>query len=807
MSTAWETCAKGLADHTTASRRKALAACAPAAPCAHVGPVYGRDEDLVAAGYLLDEARLLTLVGEPGVGKTRLAVELLGKRLEPKLRVDVGTAAEAGLARAVADLAGVVPAPDTPILHALVTAFRERDETLLLLDNCEHDLAACGELLATVLSQCPRLKALATSRELLLLPGETVYTVTGLPTRAPDGCTPGAAMRLFVDRARAGRDDPFTAGQLEDVAGICQALDGNPLAIELAAELGRVRTPAAVLAALKDRFTVLSTGRCVTDGRHSSLYTAIDWSYRRLSAAEQAAFRQLAVFAGTFEPATAQAVIHVPAAGDTPAPTLPLLRSLEARSLLAVRRGLGAGARLAMTGSVRAFALDRLAESAERPGAEARLAGAMLRLVRPHTMAGLLPGCASEGLLEEIDNVTAAVDLLAQTADERQVDLAVALLVARDAVADRVGILRLARTLSHIAPGTAGYGTALSTMAVLAARGGNCGLALRLADRAVTLERCAPRALPHRLRARASVRARAGDLDGAVRDAADGAELAARMGDKETEFWCRTDLLGHLVGQERLVRAAETARTLALADPGVPPSPILAALGHALGALELRLGDLTAATGHFVSGLIESCTDTSLTAYNLEGMALVAAATSAPERSLRLSGAAHALREHTGDPAPPWWQQYVGEARTVAFRALPNSRARAAARAGAALTARQAVAYALDEEDGAPAGRPAAPTDREREVISLLTEGLTNQQIAIRLHISVRTVETHIRHVRHLHGLRSRAHLAAWSVRQPGLTRVEAAQDPPRPPERAADDPGTRHQRMHLRYGQEDSRA
>jgi DNA-binding CsgD family transcriptional regulator len=323
-------------------------------------------------------------------------------------------------------------------------------------------------------------------------------------------------------------------------------------------------------------------------------------------------------------------------------------------------------------------------------------------------------------------------------------------------------------------------------------------VALGLADEAVALaHRDAGRALPHRLRTRAAVRARAGDLAGAVRDATDGAESAAGRADQEAELWCRIDLLGHLLGQGHLDQAAEAAEALALAAPDLPPSPALAALCHTCGALKLREGETTAAVGLFGTGLLADRTDTSLTAWGLEGKALTAAAAGAQERSLRLSGAAHALRERSGTPAPPWWRQWLDEAHNAA-EALPGSRARAAVRAGAALTAQEAVTYALDE-DGVPTGQPPAPTDRELEVIDLLTEGLTNQQIATRLYISVRTVETHIRHVRQQHGLRSRAHLAAWSVQQRGRAGDVPVRDLPMLPGHPADEAGTAPQQERVR--------
>ncbi|MFD5813466.1 ATP-binding protein [Streptomyces sp. NPDC127038] len=739
-------------------------------PDAYANTLYGREEDIAVTGQLLARTRLLTLVGEPGVGKSRLGAAVLDKCRDMALHLDVGVATGRGLIRSVADLVGAATAPGDSVLDAVATALPARGEAWLLLDNCEYDLGGCADLLATLLPRCPRLKALATSREHLGLPGETVYTVTGLRTGPTDGHTPQAAERLFLDRVRTVRHDPaFAANRTDDVARVCRTLDGNPLAIELAAELARVSSPAEILTLLDDRLTALTGGRPTADARHRSLRAAIDWSYRRLSRAERSAFRQLAVLPGSFDADTAEAVVDVRSPDRTVPPTLFLLASLEAKSLLVARPGSGSDRRLAMTGSIRAFALDRLAESEEARGAEARLVAVMAKLALPYAEAGLLPGRSLVGLVEESANLSAAAALLEGSEDDRRVTLAVARLVGCEvaeaaAPRDRAGLVETARVTG---PEAAGRGTGMAAVAVLAARRGDTLMALSLAEEAVELaRRTCHHTLPHRLRVLASAHARAGDLDAAVRAAADGAASAGRLRDREAELWCRTDALGYQVGRGRLTEAAEASRPLADAAQDLAPTPALAALRHTLGALRFRRGDATAAAALFRSGLLTDHTGPALTAWGLEGMALTAAASGGAARSLRLLHAAHTLRERAGDPPMPWWQGWLRETYIASVRALPTNRVQAEARAGAALPARQAVAWALDEDGIAATGQPPSLTSRQRQVVDLIAEGLTNQQIATRLHISVRTVETHIWHVRQQHGLRSRAHLAAWSVRQ-----------------------------------------
>ncbi|MFD8734274.1 ATP-binding protein [Streptomyces sp. NPDC059618] len=718
-------------------------------------------------GQLLARTRLLTLVGEPGVGKSRLAAAVLAKCPGLPLHLDVGVATGRGLIRSVADLVGAAAAPGDSVLGAVAAALPAQGEAWLLLDNCEYDLGGCADLLATLLPRCPRLKVLATSREHLRLPGETVYTVTGLRAGPTDGHTPHAAERLFLDRVRTVRNDPaFAANRTDDVARVCRTLDGNPLAIELAAELARVSSPAEILTLLDDRLTALAGGRPTADARHRSLRAAIDWSYRRLSRAERSAFRQLAVLPGSFDADTAEAVVDVRSPDRTVPPTLFLLASLEAKSLLAARPG--SDRRLAMTGSIRAFALDRLAESEEARGAEARLVAVMAKLALPYAEAGLLPGRSLVGLVEESANLSAAAALLEGSGDDRRVTFAVARLVGCEVAGagprDRAGLVETARATGA---GAAGRGTGMAAVAVLAARRGDTLVALSLAEEAVELaRRCCHHTLPHRLRVLASVHARAGNLDAAVRAAADGVASAGRLRDGEAELWCRSDAFGYQVGRGRLTEAAEASRPLADAAQDLAPTPALAALRHTLGALRFRQGDVTAAAALFRSGLLTDHTGPALTAWGLEGMALTAAASGGAARSLRLLHAAHTLRERAGDPPMPWWQGWLRETYIASVRALPTNRVQAEERAGAALSARQAVAWALDEDGIAATGQPPSLTSRQRQVVDLIAEGLTNQQIATRLHISVRTVETHIWHVRQQHGLRSRAHLAAWSVRQ-----------------------------------------
>jgi predicted ATPase len=243
---------------------------------------------------LLAQARLVTLVGSGGVGKTRLALavaaELVDQYRDGVWRVELaGLTATALVPGAVAQALGLREEPDRPLVQTLIAYLRDR-QLLLVLDNCEHLVAACAELSAAVLRACPHLRILATSREGLEVAGERRWRVPSLSVPAPAHQPPPelvgsyGAVRLFVARARERRADFIvTAKNARAVAQICARLDGIPLAIELAA----ARVPALgvedIAARLDDRFRLLTGGARDALPRQRTLRAALDWSYNLLT--------------------------------------------------------------------------------------------------------------------------------------------------------------------------------------------------------------------------------------------------------------------------------------------------------------------------------------------------------------------------------------------------------------------------------------------------------------------------------------------------------------------------------------------
>jgi predicted ATPase/DNA-binding SARP family transcriptional activator len=340
----------------------------------------GRDDELGRLGSMLGETRLITLTGPGGAGKTRLSVEA-GARVADQVRdgvwfvplSPVRDAAEVPQAVLVA-IGAYVGSALTPVEAARLAAMEPLEwltemlaarSLLLVLDNCEHVLDAVARLAGRVLAQAPGVRILATSREPIGLTGETLFPVPSLPLPAEDadaGQAAGSpAVRLFADRAAAVRPgfrvDAETAGS---VVRICRALDGIPLAIELAAARVRALTPAQVADRLDDRFALLSVGTRNALPRHQTLRAIVDWSWELLDDVERTVLRRLSVFSGGAAPESAEQVCSLGAERDA---VVDVIASLVDKSLVTAVGEREVRYRLLET--VRAYAAERLAEAGE----------------------------------------------------------------------------------------------------------------------------------------------------------------------------------------------------------------------------------------------------------------------------------------------------------------------------------------------------------------------------------------------------------------------------------------------------------
>ena len=327
-----------------ALRRRLLGPPAPA--------LSGTPADRAPAAAPGAAARLVTLTGPPGIGKTRLALAVAASLVEAfpggAWLVELAALADAALVpQAVAAALGVPEEPGRPLPATLAGALRPR-RLLLVLDNCEHLVEACARLAETLLAACPRVQVLATSREALGIAGEVPFRVPPLalppgaaaapgggvagPSTAAEALTAYAAVHLFVSRA-ATLVPAFavTAQNAAAVAQLCRRLDGLPLALELAAARVPLLGVDGLLGRLEDRFRLLTGGSRTALDRHRTLRSTVDWSYALLTPSEQVLFDRLSAFAGGFTLEAAEAVC---AAGADEAPARSLLGATEVLDLL-----------------------------------------------------------------------------------------------------------------------------------------------------------------------------------------------------------------------------------------------------------------------------------------------------------------------------------------------------------------------------------------------------------------------------------------------------------------------------------------
>ena len=417
----------------------------------------GREKEIQQVERLVSEARLVTLTGSGGVGKTRLAIQVAGvlapqfkdgvwwvelaslvetsasQKREPSPTRDAAqkrnswlSAAGQGelvgmdlVVQAVAKALRVQETPGLPLLEGLLEYLHDK-QLLLVLDNCEHLIAACAALVERLLGDSPQVTILATSREALGVPGEKAWLLPSLSLPGP-GLAPGIssifqseAVSLFVERTgdvipgyQPGEGDAPT------IAQICRRLDGIPLAIELAAARMNLLSAQEIAARLDRRFSLLTSGRRTALPRHRTLQAAIEWSYDLLRESEQVIFRRLSVFAGSFNLEAAEAIC----AGDgiSSDEVLTLLGRLVDKSLLTVEpapQDTDLATRYRFLDTIRSFGRLKLDEAEETRWLRDRHAEYYVRLVEA---AGLELLSQDQGLWyrllqAEKDNIRAVIE-------------------------------------------------------------------------------------------------------------------------------------------------------------------------------------------------------------------------------------------------------------------------------------------------------------------------------------------------------------------------------------------------------------
>jgi predicted ATPase/class 3 adenylate cyclase/Tfp pilus assembly protein PilF len=358
----------------------------------------GREVELSEVGALAASSRLVTLTGPGGCGKTRLGLQVAADLLDGSgdgvwlIELAAVTDQDA-VPAAVAGALRIPAQPARPVLDTLADALGPQD-TLIVLDNCEHLVSGCAKTAETILQRCPKVHLIATSREPLAIAGETIYRVPSLslPEAGDDGAAAIScdAVALLADRARAqGVTLALDAGTVPVAVSVCRRLDGMPLAIELAAARLRSMSLADLAGRLDQRFGLLTGGSRTALARQQTLQAAIGWSYSLLTPAEQQLLGRLSVFGAGFDLAAAETVCGY---GTIAAAEVAVLLGSLADKSLVVTEPAAAGLRYRLLETIRLFAAELLAGIGGQEAAAARAAHCAHYLTVAETAAPHLAG-------------------------------------------------------------------------------------------------------------------------------------------------------------------------------------------------------------------------------------------------------------------------------------------------------------------------------------------------------------------------------------------------------------------------------
>ena len=767
--------------------------------------VVGREELVGDVSELVRQCRLVTLTGVGGVGKTRLAIEIgaevAGEFPDGVWLIELATVTDAeSVPVAIASALGITPQGDAPLIQMVAETLAGR-HLLLVIDNCEHVLAAAAATVRTILGRSSRVRIIATSREALAVEGESALAV---PPLASDDGVNSDAVTLFVDRARAvrpdfGINDPETAGAVTE---ICDTVDGLPLGIELAAARMAAMSAIEVRDRLADRFRLLE-GAAIGPERQLTLHHAVEWSYDLLTDDERSLLRTTAVFAGGFDLAS----LGVIGTDRDEVDTLRRLDSLVRKSLVVADHS-AARTRYSLFETIRQFAEDHLADHGDLEATRDRHAAyfAHEAVARWETWEG--PGwrAAVDWVETELGNLRIAYRWSASRSD-----LDVATDIAAHAALMGFSV-QLFETLAWaeelLEPATAADVRRLPRLyaaAGYACFAGRAEAARTNAHRATELERddrydACPPGYASFIEALGSVYC--GDLDRYV-------ELTAAV----AQQYGRERGYGLSAYVDGLQSAGRTEAALALTEESVTVARALGnpywiayslwiagmAFSHAeprralaawdegmIVVREYRVlffegfiardaarlhtsdGEPVAALGLFAEAI---------TSFQRSGNVpqLIITLASVPalfERLGRTEAAATLLGALANEPSSA---HHVPELAAIGERigiGLGPKRAEQVRADGAALDLGDAATYARQQIDAArrdpapraPQDRPGGLSRREVEVLRLLADGKTAGEIATELFISSRTAEHHIAHIYTKIDVGNRAAATRWAV-------------------------------------------
>jgi len=741
----------------------------------------GRRRELAEVRKKLTEARLVSLVGPGGVGKTRLAIRIaadlgrgfrgggwlaeLAEVLDPAL-----------VSNAVMTALDLRDQAATEPLTLLLSYLRDR-ELLLVVDNCEHLLGAAAQIVTDVMKAAPGVRVIATSREPLSVPGEHVVPVPPLELPSP-GATESLAqlgqnetVMLFSQRAAAASGTfELTAANQAAVVDLCRRLDGLPLAIELAAVRTRVLTAEQIRDRLTDRFGLLTGGSRAALPRHQTLRTTVEWSHDLLADAERAVLRRSRAFAGRFTLEDAESVCT--SRGVPAARALDLLSSLVDKSLV-MREDAKGIACYRLHETMREFAGLKLREAGEEESVELRCA----EYYRSRCLRSALDG--RYRLLEwldwadlEIDNVRAVLQRCLSRGDaERGIDLAASLGWYWITRATTEGMRWLDEFLAAGGDELRMGGWAYFIRGFLAVLKAEPAAAMPALRAAVAVARQGGRRelLTEALAMSSIAKSMAGD-HASARRLLDEANLTA------TGLAYPSGTISVL--QARALNGffdADLGEVGSAATEGVRlarEAGDLYALGMMLlnlGSAALLAGDLDKSKPLLAEGLriAHQIDDRVGQFYLLDALGCHAALSGQARLAARLLGGADTVRTEAGANVMRFLVPALAQAKASAVAALGAARFEAEFEAGKRMDRDAASELALGKRDrvAAPAtgNAGAGPlAKREADVARLVADGLTNKQIGALLFISERTVDSHVRSILNKLGFSSRAQVAAW---------------------------------------------
>lgn len=731
----------------------------------------GREREIADVKRLLGTTRLLTLTGAGGCGKTRLALHVAENLLDAfpdgVWFVDLAPLSDPTLiSQTIASIFDLHESAETTAINLLKNYLHIKN-LLIVLDNCEHLIAACAQLSDTLLRACPDLKILATSREALNIAGEISFRVPSLTLTDLQNLPPVETLahyesiQLFGERASAANHDfQLTQTNAPSVAQICQHLDGMPLAIELAAVRVKALSVEEIAARLDDRFRLLTTGSRTAPTRQQTLRAAIDWSYALLSEPEQILLRRLSVFAGGWTLEAAKAVCS--GEGIDAKSVLGLQSQLVDKSM-AMAEERGGTSRYRMLETIHQYACEKLADAGEADAWQIRHLHFFSRLGE-NAELGLHSAEQSEWLdrLEaELNNLRTA---MAQALEGKAIEAGLQLASSLRSFWYMRGYLSegsewLKRMLSEsesVSPRL--KAKAFCVSATLARNQGELGRASAFGEQSLVLYRQLgdERGIADALNELGVTAHQGGDRVRAVNLLQTSLnlyrEIGFTWGVAYTLLWL-ADVQMRLEEVERAVKL--WTESLALFQELGDTWGSAFALGG-LGDAARRRGDYEQATKVFRESLALhlKLNHKADVPFLLESLALVAVALKDSRRAALLFGSAETLRQEITVPLSPSYEADYAPLIAQARAQLGAESFAAAWAEGRILTLEQVIAE-VEQPIALPGSAPTSLptkfpfelTTREVQVLRLLAKGLTDPEIAEQLVLSKRTVHAHLRSI------------------------------------------------------------